>query len=203
MSDKKSNFTYMNKNKLYLFLLFACFVGYSWLLFSLQHEHEIKSQEFTVCLFKKVTTVPCPSCGTTRSVMQLSHGNFLSAILINPFGIIVGLIMLVAPVWIGYDFIKKELSKEHKDGKTVVVTHFSPLMDSASSKYGINECQSYWCNHIPELVQQADFWIHGHVHRPQIYMEGQCKVICNPRGYSEFSGLAQESTFLPTYKFEV
>ncbi len=98
----------MNKNKLYLFLLFACFVGYSWLLFSLQHEHEIQNQEFTVCLFKKVTTVPCPSCGTTRSVMQLSHGNFLSAILINPFGIIVGLIMLVAPPWISYDFIKKK-----------------------------------------------------------------------------------------------
>ena len=40
--------------------------------------------------------------------MQLSHGNFLSAILINPFGIIVGLIMLVAPVWISYDFIQKK-----------------------------------------------------------------------------------------------
>lgn len=98
----------MNKNKLYLFLLFACFVGYSWLLFSLQHEHEIQNQEFTVCLFKKVTTVPCPSCGTTRSVMQLSHENFLSAILINPFGIIVGLIMILAPVWISYDFIQKK-----------------------------------------------------------------------------------------------
>lgn len=108
MSDKKSNFTYMNKNKLYLFLLFACFVGYSWLLFSLQHEHEIQNQEFTVCLFKKVTTVPCPSCGTTRSVMQLSHGNFLSAILINPFGIIVGLIMIITPLWISYDFIQKK-----------------------------------------------------------------------------------------------
>jgi len=98
----------MNKNKLYLFVIFACFVGYGWLLFSLHHEQEIQSQEFTVCLFKKVTTVPCPSCGTTRSVMQLSHGNFLSAILINPFGIIVGLIMIIAPVWISYDFIQKK-----------------------------------------------------------------------------------------------
>jgi hypothetical protein len=108
MSNKKSNFTYMNKSKLYLFVLFACFIGYGWLLFSLQHEHEIQSQEITVCLFKKVTTVPCPSCGTTRSVMQLSHGNFLSAIFINPFGIIVGLIMIIAPVWISYDFIQKK-----------------------------------------------------------------------------------------------
>jgi len=98
----------MNKNKLYLFLLFACFVGYSWLLFSLQHEHEIQSQEFAVCLFKKVTTVPCPSCGTTRSVMQLSHGNFLSAILINPFGILVGFVMIIAPIWISYDLIQKK-----------------------------------------------------------------------------------------------
>lgn len=98
----------MNKNKLYLFVIFACFVGYGWLLFSLHHEHEIQSQEFTVCLFKKVTTVPCPSCGTTRSVIQLLHGNFLSAILINPFGIIVGLIIIIAPVWISYDFIQKK-----------------------------------------------------------------------------------------------
>jgi len=98
----------MNKNKLYLFVIFACFFGYGWLLFSLHHEHEIQSQEFTVCLFKKVTTVPCPSCGTTRSVIQLLHGNFLSAILINPFGIIVGLIIIIAPVWISYDFIQKK-----------------------------------------------------------------------------------------------
>lgn len=100
----------MNKNKLYLFILFACFVGYSWLLFSLQHEHEIQSQEFTVCLFKKVTTVPCPSCGTTRSVMQLLRGNSISAILINPLGIIVGLIMVIAPLWISYDLIQKKQS---------------------------------------------------------------------------------------------
>ena len=100
----------MNINKLYLFILFACFVGYSWLLFSLQHEHEIQSQEFTVCLFKKVTTVPCPSCGTTRSVMQLLRGNSISAILINPFGIIVGLIMVIAPLWISYDLIQKKQS---------------------------------------------------------------------------------------------
>ncbi len=40
--------------------------------------------------------------------MQLSHGNFLSAVLINPFGILVGLIMIIAPVWIGYDFIQKK-----------------------------------------------------------------------------------------------
>ena len=78
------------------------------MLFSVQNEHEIQSQEFTVCLFKKVTTVPCPSCGTTRSVMQLSHGNFLSAILMNPFGIIVGLVMIIAPIWISYDFIQKK-----------------------------------------------------------------------------------------------
>ncbi|MDP5097171.1 MAG: DUF2752 domain-containing protein [Flavobacterium sp.] len=98
----------MNKNKLYSFILFACFIGYGWLLFSFQHEHQIQNQEFTVCLFKKVTTIPCPSCGTTRSVLQLSHGNLLSAILLNPFGILVALIMLVAPFWISYDLVQKK-----------------------------------------------------------------------------------------------
>lgn len=98
----------MNKNKLYSFILFACFIGYGWLLFSFQHEHQIQNQEFTVCLFKKVTTFPCPSCGTTRSVLQLSHGNLLSAILLNPFGILVAIIMLVAPFWISYDLVQKK-----------------------------------------------------------------------------------------------
>lgn len=36
------------------------------------------------CVFKRLTTIPCPSCGSTRSVVHLSHGDFLSAFVMNP-----------------------------------------------------------------------------------------------------------------------
>ncbi len=96
----------MQKNKLYLFIILACFVGYSWLCFSLQHQ--IQNNEFSVCFFKNVTNIPCPSCGTTRAVMEISKGEISQSILLNPFGIIVALLMLVCPIWIVYDFLSKK-----------------------------------------------------------------------------------------------
>jgi hypothetical protein len=36
------------------------------------------------CVFKGLTGIPCPTCGSTRSVVHLSHGDFLSAFVMNP-----------------------------------------------------------------------------------------------------------------------
>ncbi len=36
------------------------------------------------CLFKAFTGLSCPTCGATRSVMQLSHGDIIGAIEMNP-----------------------------------------------------------------------------------------------------------------------
>lgn len=36
------------------------------------------------CVFKTLTGLPCPSCGSTRSVAYLAHGHFLSAFSMNP-----------------------------------------------------------------------------------------------------------------------
>ena len=98
----------MQKNKLYLFIFLACFVGYGWLYFSLQHQQQIQNNEFSVCLVKNITNIPCPSCGTTRAVMEISKGEISQSILLNPFGIIVALIMLVCPIWIAYDYLSKK-----------------------------------------------------------------------------------------------
>lgn len=96
----------MKQSKLYLFILIACFIGYSWLFFSLHHQ--IQSNESTVCFFKKVTDIPCPSCGTTRAILEIAKGRFLDSILLNPFGILVALIMLVCPIWIMFDYTFKK-----------------------------------------------------------------------------------------------
>ncbi|MGF1636390.1 MAG: DUF2752 domain-containing protein [Cyclobacteriaceae bacterium] len=57
---------------------------------------------------KHATNIPCPSCGSTRSVVSLIHGEFIDALLINPLGYIVATIMLMMPIWILIDLVYKK-----------------------------------------------------------------------------------------------
>jgi len=36
------------------------------------------------CVFRGLTGIPCPTCGSTRSLVHLSHGEILSALAMNP-----------------------------------------------------------------------------------------------------------------------
>ncbi len=36
------------------------------------------------CVFRSITGLPCPTCGSTRSVVLLSHGHFCRAFAMNP-----------------------------------------------------------------------------------------------------------------------
>lgn len=53
---------------------------------------------FTVCLFKNVTGVPCPSCGMTRAFLFLGHGQILKASTLNPLALPVALLLLLQGV---------------------------------------------------------------------------------------------------------
>lgn len=96
----------MKRNQLYIFLLIVIGLGYGWLIYSTRSY----STKPIGCFFKKITTYPCPSCGTTRSVSFLFQGDFSQALWLNPFGVIIGLAMLVIPIWIVIDFSKKSSS---------------------------------------------------------------------------------------------
>ncbi len=93
------------RNKLYITILIAAFVGYLWLGISLIKVAKVENVE--VCLIKKTTNVPCPSCGTTRSVSAIIKGEFINAIMLNPLGYVLVAIMTVAPIWIAIDLIKQ------------------------------------------------------------------------------------------------
>ena len=97
----------MTKNKLYLLTGLMLVAGYSylyWVLFQNPHTHE----NATVCLFKNITGIPCPGCGSTRAVLQLTQGHFSHAALINPIGYIIAFFMLILPFWIVYDIIAQK-----------------------------------------------------------------------------------------------
>ena len=94
----------LHRNRLYSLLFTACLAGYTWLYFSItKNITENKSVE--ICFIKHLTNIPCPSCGSTRSIISLTKGDFIGALNINPIGYLVALIMLVAPLWILADTI--------------------------------------------------------------------------------------------------
>lgn len=74
---------------------------------------------------------------------------------------------------------------EHPKGpkKKVVISHFGPNPGSIHENYAEEfPWNSYWINDLKE-VEDADLWIHGHVHNNFDYRVGNCRVVCNPRGY--------------------
>lgn len=91
-------FNYRVKYPAIIFLLIS---GYFYLAFS-----KISSNH-TFCIFKNITGIPCPSCGSTRATLLLFQGEFQKSILMNPFGIISNLLILLSMAWMIRDVIKK------------------------------------------------------------------------------------------------
>lgn len=100
------------RNKLYTLLIIACGAGYAWLYYNLNSGF-VGNSTVEVCLFKHVTNIPCPSCGSTRSVISLLNGDFSGALLQNPLGYLIALILSFAPIWILADLITKKQTFLH------------------------------------------------------------------------------------------
>jgi hypothetical protein len=99
----------ITRNKLYIILLISCLAGYTWVFINLRLTGS-NDKEIVVCLIKHVTNVPCPSCGATRSIISFFNGSISDAFYWNPIGLILAIIMMVTPIWIAYDFIRKKKS---------------------------------------------------------------------------------------------
>jgi hypothetical protein len=50
----------------------------------------------TVCAFKRVTGVPCATCGSTRAAAALVRGDVVGALTLNPW---VTVVVVGVPVW--------------------------------------------------------------------------------------------------------
>jgi hypothetical protein len=97
----------MRRTGLYSLIFIACLAGLAWTAYLMQHPHLVLDEQVTPCVIKHVTGIPCPSCGSSRSVISLVRGDVANAMYWNPFGLIIFSIMLVSPVWIGYDVATK------------------------------------------------------------------------------------------------
>lgn len=53
------------------------------------------SNYIDLCLFKRFTGYPCPTCGTTRGIISLLHGKFIEAWEYNPLVFSIGIIVII------------------------------------------------------------------------------------------------------------
>lgn len=73
----------------------------------------------------------------------------------------------------------KWLENEEPD---VVVTHFSPFIQSIHPKYAGNPYNPYFANNQENTIDGVKLWIHGHTHTAFDYMHQETRVVCNPWG---------------------
>ena len=85
-----------------------CLFGFVWVLMNQFANQTVKIP--SVCIFKNITSLPCPSCGSTRSLISLMAGSFREAFYLNPFGYIIFLFLIIAPIWIFADYVLKSES---------------------------------------------------------------------------------------------
>lgn len=83
------------------------------------------------------------------------------------------------------------------DGRTVVITHMAPSMQSVEVQYASSLGSPAFASPLDELVAQADLWVHGHMHASHDYRIGQCRVVCNPCGYPQPDGTPENAQYDP------
>jgi Icc-related predicted phosphoesterase len=71
------------------------------------------------------------------------------------------------------------------DGPTVVLTHHAPSPRSIHPAYIGAPSNAAFASDLTNTIDigRPTYWIHGHIHHASDYVEGETRVLCNPRGY--------------------
>jgi hypothetical protein len=94
----------ISRNKLYALVCSLSLAGYAWIIIS---HFKKPTHNVGICLVKNVSGIPCPSCGTTRSVMFIFNGDYFQGLMINPLGYLMILLAAIIPVWVTIDIVTK------------------------------------------------------------------------------------------------
>ncbi|MEJ8850820.1 metallophosphoesterase [Variovorax rhizosphaerae] len=81
-------------------------------------------------------------------------------------------------------------------GRTVVVTHHAPHRGSLAPRYADDWVSTGFVTEMQdEFFEVPALWAHGHTHDSFDYSVGNCRVVCNPRGYVRWTGAAENKSF--------
>ncbi len=93
-----------NQKRLFYFSVIGVIIlGYGYLLFS-----SFPDAENTTCVFKRITTIPCPGCGMGRSTWSLMRGHVAQSLFYHPLGIVFNLFMIAAVLQATIDVFKND-----------------------------------------------------------------------------------------------
>ena len=94
-----------------------------------------------------------------------------------------------------------------KNQKVCVLTHHAPSYQSIHPKYRTETINGSYASALDDLIlsnPQIKYWFHGHTHESFDYMIGQCRVICNPRGYyNSYNTSGLNPNFDPNFEVEL
>lgn len=83
----------------------------------------------------------------------------------------------------------KYACEQFPDKKIVVVTHHAPHEKSIGERYVNSKANASYVSDLSEFIMNhpnIKLWCHGHIHSNSDYMIGDCRVVCNPRGYEMY-----------------
>lgn len=79
-----------------------------------------------------------------------------------------------------------KICEDNPNKNIIVVTHHAPSAKSIAKEYCRNETNCAYASDLDDFIlnhKNIKVWIHGHVHNYFNYKIGDCRIICNPRGY--------------------
>lgn len=91
-------------------------------------------------------------------------------------------------------FLTSKLAEKH-DGKTVVVTHHLPSMQSVARRFKDDTLSACFASNIDYILGNSELWIHGHTHDSFDYVSNGTRVVCNPRGYCRYDSGQENGYF--------
>lgn len=94
--------------------------------------------------------------------------------------------------------------KKYSGTKVVVITHHGPTYMSVPPRYRKHTLMNgAYVSKLDDLIldnTNIKFWCHGHTHDKVDYEVGECRVLCNPRGYYPHEADEEYST---NFNFEI
>lgn len=97
--------------------------------------------------------------------------------------------------------------EEFKDHKIWICTHHAPSRQSIHEKYKNQALNGAFASDMDDLIlsnPQIKYFSHGHTHESFDYMIGECRVLCNPRGYyNSYNTSGLNLNFNPNFEVEI
>lgn len=89
------------------------------------------------------------------------------------------------------------------DDNKIIMTHHAPCAKSVHPRFAGDLLNyAYYTELSNEMLDNPTikYWLHGHMHDNWDYNVGECRVLCNPRGYQ---GYALNEGFILNFELEI